>query len=256
MQGDLDFLKLSELAALFDFALDSNPLLLPPNLRNNFQETEHQDKLARRTSYTQDMIRKSHSKSQTKINRSSTSLFDMKTLTKNNNATTFPRIVSSMELKKYTVDTRYQRKSHTKLQSLLTPTITSLSPTLLERIKQADDMIFKEDLFLKYLENKKRKDKAAIKIQCQFRRYSARQYAKRLREEMMPRVVTKLNVFNRFVVQKEIIKKRESIESKGLTAEERQMFPAKLPPVSGRYTNNVYFMAGVDSGRDIPTRLS
>lgn len=33
MQNDLDFLKLTELAPLFDFPLDSNPLLLPSHIR-------------------------------------------------------------------------------------------------------------------------------------------------------------------------------------------------------------------------------
>jgi hypothetical protein len=264
MQSDLDFLKLSDLAQLFDFPLDNNPMLLPTSLRSNGQENSETDT---RHSYADSTFKNLRVTSMAE-DKMQASMFDkqLKSVAlyapKDGKESSLPRLVTSnIETRRSaTTDGVRHHKKINKLQSFLTPTLTSLTAQMLERVKQADEIIYKEDMFLRYLEQRKRKDKAAIKIQCQFRKYAARQYAKRLREEMMPTVRAKREkrkwaTMQRNKVKEEILKeqfmKRKS-EGKVEIPEHEDMFPAKLPPVSGRFSNNVFAMAGLDINADQP----
>jgi hypothetical protein len=265
MQSDLDFLKLSDLAQLFDFPLDNNPLLLPTTIRQDSGESDN----PRHTHSAYDLLNASKSKRSPMDESFSALLFEKQLRLVTSNTTreslnSLPRLVTSnIETRRgnTTDGVRMGQKKISKLQSLLTPTLTMLTPSMMERIKQADDIIFKEDLFLKYLEQRKRKDKAAIKIQCLFRKYAAGQFAKRLREELMPQVRAKREkrkwlTMQRNKVKEEIMKeqfmKRRSETEKffSMYGEKEDMFPAKLPPVSGRFTNNVFAMAGLDISND------
>jgi D-mannonate dehydratase len=58
-----------------------------------------------------------------------------------------------------------------------------MSFAYIERLREADNIIFQEEVYLKYLEKRKIRDVAAIKIQTCWRGYTARKYLRKLRKE-------------------------------------------------------------------------
>ena len=161
MRNDLDFLKLTELAPLFEIVgitLDSNPLLLSEDIRHSGQQS-FQD-------YVEDMIQSEGSTSLKSKNQSATS------------------IVQTYQTKRDHEKKQSRRLTEdTSLQAIPRVLKMNLSFANMERLREADRIISQEDMYIKYLEERALRDRAATKIQCQWRSFMARNYMKRLRDE-------------------------------------------------------------------------
>ncbi|KAF0983231.1 hypothetical protein FDP41_010296 [Naegleria fowleri] len=159
MRNDTDFLKLTELAPLFEIvgiSLYSNPLLLPDDIRHNSQISFND--------YVNDIMNEKGERKQ--------------------------KMHSAVSLVQHYQSKRENDKKHTirfsedsTLQNIPRVLKMNLSFAYMERLREADRLIFLEEMYVKYLEDRALRDQAATKIQSQWRSFLARRYMKRLRME-------------------------------------------------------------------------
>lgn len=135
MQTDLDFLKTTEIADLFDFPLDSNPLLLHSAFR--WKDASHSSKDNVTTTQTvKGAANTNPSTLVTKKTRGSTSL---------------PHIVDTI------------KKSSTRITG-------NILPELAEKYIQTDRIIFQEEQYIDFIRQQKQRHNSSIIIQCFTRR--------------------------------------------------------------------------------------
>ncbi|KAG2377762.1 hypothetical protein C9374_008847 [Naegleria lovaniensis] len=159
MRNDTDFLKLTELAPLFEvvgISVYSNPLLLPDDIRQNSQLSFND--------YVNDIMNEKGERKQK--THSAVSLVQHYQSKRDND-------------KKHTI--RFSEDS--ALQNIPRVLKMNLSFAYMERLREADRLIFLEEMYVKYLEDRALRDQAATKIQSQWRSFLARRYMKRLRME-------------------------------------------------------------------------
>lgn len=145
MQKDLNCLKMSEIAHLFHFPVESNPLLIPEFLRYNHQnpkeDPEQEQSLFKTRHFSKNILEEEEMMEK-----------------KSNPVLYLQSKVDPSKKKKY----------------YMTPDILTLSVEEIKEIKRAEKTIFREKSFIEKLKEDEMKEKAAIKIQCAFRGHLAR----------------------------------------------------------------------------------
>ncbi|KAL9652225.1 hypothetical protein ABK040_011885 [Willaertia magna] len=174
MRNDLDFLKLTELAPLFEgvgIVLDSNPLLLPDGVRCTNELTFHE--------YIVDMMQRTDSQLSGALRYNVPKKSATRDSPANNSSNSMLQLYAPKASK-----TENTVKTEEELELLIPKIIkVNLPYTYMEGVRATEKIIFQEDLFIKYLENKTIRDRAATKIQSQWRSYNAKKYFARIRQE-------------------------------------------------------------------------
>ncbi|EFC36335.1 predicted protein [Naegleria gruberi] len=230
MRNDVDFLKLTELAPLFEIVgitIDSNPLLLPDDVRgnNNISFDEYVNEIL--------------NEGDENINKSQTAL------------TLVEHYQSKRDHDKKQAN-RFNEDQN--LQNIPRVLKINLPFAYMERLRRSDKFIFQEELYIKLLEDRAMRDQAATKIQSQWRSFLARRYMKRLKMETKKAAAytnsnnflnqQKKQTLRNEAVIRNLPKKIEALTTKDLIEEleknrKADVFLDSLN-ISGRYSTSIF----------------